>query len=153
MDIRQAGKNRQTDRQTDRQPDGPTDQQTDRQAGTGNLTAQGHACNTAYFVSIGGSILVGKCLHGLPARRQLINGRQSHVPMSCERQSAGDGGGCHGQQMRQRGVLVLQLGPLAHPKPARRNVPCETVVKSFGVWESPAAWGEKPTAFGKPFCF
>ena len=97
--------------------------------------------------------MVGECLHGLPARRQLINGRQSHVPMSCEGQSAGDGCGRHGQQMGQRGVLVLQLGPLAHPKPARRGAPCETLWQPFRIWGKPCCIGENLLHLGNPFCF
>ena len=96
----------------------------------------------AYLGSVGGVVLVGKGLHRLSARGQLINGRKSHVPMSSKRQSAGDWRGCHGQQVGQGAVLVLQLGPLPHAKPATAQ----------GQFMSPAAFGETLLYLGNICC-
>ena len=77
--------------------------------------------SVAYLLAVSDGILQGDSLHRLPARRQLVNGRQCHVPMHCQGQSAGNGGGSHGQQVGQGVVLALQLGPLLNTKPTAQQ--------------------------------
>ena len=77
--------------------------------------------SAGYLLAVSDGILEGDSLHRLPARRQLVNGRQRHVPMDCQGQSAGNGGGGHGQQVGQGVVFALQLGPLLNTKPAAQQ--------------------------------
>lgn len=66
--------------------------------------------------------------HRLAARWQLVNGRQGHVPMGSKRKSARDGGGCHGQHVRQRCVLVLQLCSLIYSESAKGKFVTKSMV-------------------------